>query len=225
MKQNVQLTRGLAIFCVLYSLVFLFKIPRLLLDSQSNSFYVTSIFYMILFVLGLYIFRDDFRQQLAWMKQNVLKSIFILIIGYLFYMIVELIGGLLYSWLSDAFNSSDIILQNDSNIMNAIKILPPVFAFFIMSLAGPAVEEMFYRRFLISTLIKYIPPWLSILLSSLLFAVLHVSSFQASEFFNVLPHFFMGIAMGIIYYKTNNLIYPILIHVFNNFSALLPQFL
>lgn len=155
----------------------------------------------------------------------MLKAIFILIIGYLLYMIADLIGGLLYSWLSQALHISDVVLQNDLNISKAITIMSPVVALFIMSLAGPAVEEMFYRRLLISTLIKYIPPWLAILLSSLLFAILHVSAFQASEFINVLPHFCMGIAMGMIYYKTNNIIFPILLHAFNNFSGLLPQFL
>lgn len=225
MKNSIKLSWSLAIFCILYMGVFLFKIPRLLIDSQSINFAITFSCYACLFGLGILLLKDDLKRNVAWISRNKVKSLLILVGGYVLYTISVLIGGLLYNWMSSMFHIADTALQNDLNIMKAVTIMPPVIALFVLSLAGPAVEEMFYRYFLISGLTKYVPAWLAIILSSLLFAVLHISSLHISEFMNVLPHFFMGAALGVIYYKTNNIIFPILLHALNNFSALLPQFL
>lgn len=225
MKNSVKLSWSLAIFCIMYMGVFLFKIPRLLIDSQSINFVITFCCYACLFGLGILLLKADLKRNLVWISRNKVKSLLILAGGYVLYTISVLIGGLLYNWISSMLHIGDAALQNDLNIMQAVTIMPPVITLFVLSLAGPAVEEMFYRYVLISGLTKYVPAWLAIMASSLLFAMLHMSSLQVSEFIHVLPHFFMGAALGVIYYKTNNIIFPVLLHAFNNFSALLPQLL
>jgi membrane protease YdiL (CAAX protease family) len=79
----------------------------------------------------------------------------------------------------------------------------------------PAVgEELFFRGALQKTLLRWNKkPWLSILLSSVIFALLH------GTFFKILPIFVLGIMLGTVYYVTRNLWYNIIIHFLNNALA------
>nr|WP_230082341.1 CPBP family intramembrane glutamic endopeptidase [Streptococcus sp. zg-70] len=91
-----------------------------------------------------------------------------------------------------------------------------------MGVFGPLVEELFYRQFLLDTLLNYLPKSLAIIISSVLFAVLHVHQFQLSEFVGVLGHFGFGLVFALVYLKTDkNIAFPISLHVLNNVMGLL----
>src|SRR5688500_5816517 len=79
----------------------------------------------------------------------------------------------------------------------------------------PAVgEELFFRGALQKTLLRWNrKPWLSILLSSMVFALLH------GTFFKILPIFCLGLMLGTVYYVTSNIWYNIIIHFLNNALA------
>ena len=50
-----------------------------------------------------------------------------------------------------------------------------------LGVAGPIVEELVFRQFLIGFLERYIPMWAAIAISSILFGLLHVHGFTDSE--------------------------------------------
>ena len=81
----------------------------------------------------------------------------------------------------------------------------------------PAIgEELFFRGSLQKVLLRWNKkPWLSILLSSMVFALLH------GTFFKILPIFTLGIMLGTVFYVTRNLWYCIIIHFLNNAIAVL----
>jgi hypothetical protein len=58
-------------------------------------------------------------------------------------------------------------------------------------------------------------PWLAILVSSLVFGLLH------GTFFKLLPIFTLGLLLGTVYHVTRNLWYTITIHFINNAFAVL----
>ncbi|GAB4458701.1 MAG: type II CAAX endopeptidase family protein [Elainellaceae cyanobacterium] len=77
---------------------------------------------------------------------------------------------------------------------------------FTAAVAAPIFEETLFRGFLLPSLTRYVPVWGAIALSSLLFAVAHLS---LSE---VAPLTTLGAVLGIVYTRSRNLLAPILLH-------------
>jgi membrane protease YdiL (CAAX protease family) len=77
---------------------------------------------------------------------------------------------------------------------------------FTAAVAAPIFEETLFRGFLLPSLTRYMPVWWAIALSSLLFAVAHLS---LSE---VAPLTTLGAVLGIVYTRSRNLLAPILLH-------------
>ena len=87
---------------------------------------------------------------------------------------------------------------------------------FIMALLPAIGEELFFRGSLQKVLLRISnKPWLAILISSLVFALLH------GTFFKLLPIFTLGVLLGVVYHLTRNLWYTIVIHFVNNAFAVL----
>ncbi|MCG6136492.1 MAG: CPBP family glutamic-type intramembrane protease [Nostoc sp. LLA-1] len=91
--------------------------------------------------------------------------------------------------------------------------------FFTAAIAAPIFEELLFRGFLLPSLTRYVPVWASILLSSLLFAIAHLS---LSE---ILPLTALGIVLGVVYTRSRNLLAPMLLHSLWNSGTLLSLFL
>ncbi|MEH2358626.1 CPBP family intramembrane glutamic endopeptidase [Nostoc sp.] len=90
--------------------------------------------------------------------------------------------------------------------------------FFTAAIAAPFFEEILFRGFLLPSLTRYLPVWGSILISSLLFAIAHLS---LSE---ILPLTALGIVLGVVYTRSRNLLAPMLLHSLWNSGTLLSLF-
>ncbi len=91
--------------------------------------------------------------------------------------------------------------------------------FFTAAIAAPFFEEILFRGFLLPSLTRYLPVWGSILVSSLLFAIAHLS---LSE---ILPLTSLGIVLGVVYTRSRNLLAPMLLHSLWNSGTLLSLFI
>ena len=91
--------------------------------------------------------------------------------------------------------------------------------FLTAAVAAPVFEELLFRGFLLPSLTHYMPVWGAISLSSLLFAIAHLS---LSE---VLPLATLGMLLGIVYTRSRNLLAPMLLHSLWNSGTLLSLFL
>jgi uncharacterized protein len=87
------------------------------------------------------------------------------------------------------------------------------------AIAAPFFEELLFRGFLLPSLTRYLPVWASILASSLLFAIAHLS---LSE---ILPLTALGIVLGVVYTRSRNLLAPMLLHSLWNSGTLLSLFI
>jgi hypothetical protein len=87
------------------------------------------------------------------------------------------------------------------------------------AIAAPLFEELLFRGFLLPSLTRYLPVWAAIGLSSLIFAIAHLS---LSE---VLPLMALGIVLGIVYTRSRNLLAPMLLHSAWNSITMLGLFL
>jgi len=92
------------------------------------------------------------------------------------------------------------------------------FQFVILPLyfiSGAIIEEIFFRKIILSWLTKYIPFWCSALISSSLYSLCH---------FNVtrlLTYIAVGYILCLIYKKSNSILTTILIHIILNIIGLL----
>jgi membrane protease YdiL (CAAX protease family) len=86
--------------------------------------------------------------------------------------------------------------------------------FFAMTIAAPVVEELLFRGLLQNALAKYVPSWGAILLSSLLFALVHLQLYAIPALMS------LSIAFGYLYHRTGSLRTNIILHMANNVFAL-----
>jgi hypothetical protein len=91
--------------------------------------------------------------------------------------------------------------------------------FVTAAIAAPFYEETLFRGFLLPSLTRYMSTWQAILLSSFLFAIVHLS---LSE---VLPLMALAIVLGVVYTRTQNLLASMLLHCLWNSGTLIALFL
>lgn len=87
--------------------------------------------------------------------------------------------------------------------------------FFTAAIAAPLFEETLFRGFLLPSLTRYVPVWGAIALSSLVFAIAHLS---LSE---VIPLTVLGAILGLVYTRSRNLLAPMLLHSLWNSATMI----
>lgn len=85
-----------------------------------------------------------------------------------------------------------------------------IFTFIALVIAAPIMEELIFRGIILDGLLKRYSPVKSIILSSVLFGILHLNPWQ------FVSAFIGGLFIGWVYYRTRKLSLSILIHSVNN---------
>lgn len=90
-------------------------------------------------------------------------------------------------------------------------------------IGAPFIEELIYRVFLQSALIKITKsPWISIIAASILFALVHRLNQPPVPWHALLPILMVGVACGVGYERTKRVGVPIVMHVcFNGLNVIL----
>lgn len=84
-------------------------------------------------------------------------------------------------------------------------------------LFSPVVEELLFRRFLLTKISKYLNWWVAAFISSIIFASLH---FNSGGF---IGYIFIGLVWCYYYRKSDNILVPIFSHFIFNYLAILSQ--
>ena len=109
---------------------------------------------------------------------------------------------------------------NTTNALNdTLQNTNPLITLFFAVIMAPIVEEFLCRKLIIDHTLKY-GEWTSILLSGLIFGLIH------GNFFQFFYAFLLGTLFAFIYIKTGKLHYTIIFHmIINLFGGLLPSLL
>jgi membrane protease YdiL (CAAX protease family) len=111
--------------------------------------------------------------------------------------------------------------EKAQQITRAMLVMPDggslVFNLILIALVPAIAEEMFFRGVIQRLLVRITRrAWLGILIASIIFSLLH------GEMLGFFPRVALGVVLGLIYYISNNLWYPIAAHFVNNgFQVLL----
>ncbi len=143
-----------------------------------------------------------------------LKDVGIALLFGLLARIVAIVGTLLILLMSGQATSA-----NDTALFGIAATLKngffPVALLFLLytSLVAPIVEELVFRGLFTQLLFKDGPKWLACLLSSAVFAALHLHSFAPIEF---LLYFALGSVLYLSYARRGEIKDSILVHILNN---------
>lgn len=131
------------------------------------------------------------------------------------------ISGLTSLWLDFSYSKLSHIpfvansIKSYDNSWSGIEKEPYFYVFLAVVFLGPIVEELMFRG-IIFRLLEQHNVYIAFILSSFLFGLWHM------EFIQSVYTIFLGIATAIIYFRTQSMFYPILIHILNNFLSTLP---
>ncbi|WP_449538607.1 CPBP family intramembrane glutamic endopeptidase [Ferdinandcohnia sp. Marseille-Q9671] len=105
--------------------------------------------------------------------------------------------------------------ENTQEIMALVKSLPLLVI--VVSIIGPILEEIIFRQIIFGSLYKKFGFFISALISSLIFAVVHM------DFTHILIYTAMGFTFAFLYVHTKRIIVPIFAHVAMNTFVVVGQ--
>ena len=211
--------KGILIFAILYTVLFVFdgvKLLSYLMPSAIANYLV----YVVLALYGSFLFKDRLIQQWNEIRKTKRKFFFGVLTGWLFLILMTVAFGFISELLRQFFGLVGQGL-NQSNIQSTFQEQPLLIAVFAC-IIGPLVEELFFRQILLRYLRKSLATWLSVFLVGLVFALTHMHSLSLSEWVGAVGYLGGGLAFSIIYVKEKeNIYYPLLVHMLSNSLSLI----
>ena len=128
----------------------------------------------------------------------------------LFWCVVASLGALVPSmWLQELMPELPNTAEEAFDM-----IMKDRLGYFVVGLFAPLTEELVFRGAILKALLQWKPnPWLGIVISALLFALVHMNPAQ-------MPHaVLVGLLLGWMYYRTDSIIPGVVYHWVNNTVA------
>ncbi len=162
-----------------------------------------------------------FRERMRWLgfrSTPLVPALGVIVVA----LVIGLGGSLLYSQLIAYFHlplktNSDVLLeQGKAAPLTTLGLLAAA------ALVAPICEEVFFRGFVFTGLLKRMSLWPSVLLSAVIFGVAH------ADLGSLVPLFIIGLALAWARWRTDSIWPGIVVHALNNTAAavfLLPYLL
>ena len=211
--------KGILIFAILYTVLFVFDGVKLLASLMPSAI-ANYLVYVVLALYGSFLFKDRLFKQWNEIRKTKRKFFFGVLTGWLFLFLMNVVFEFVSEMLRQFF---ELVGQglNQSNIQSTFQEQPILIAVFACVI-GPLVEELFFRQTLLRYLRKSLPTWLSIFIVGFAFALTHMHSLDLSEWVGAVGYLGAGLAFSIIYVKEKeNIYYPLLIHMLSNSFSLI----
>lgn len=174
------------------------------LVTEKNGLAITNItIYLILLVSVCLLFGSEIKQEWQQGKGKIIKQILGYGIGFCLAGIV-IVGTVKILGINTTENQEIV-----ENIMVSANWLSSIITVVI---AGPVVEEIVFRYIIMGKIRPY-GRKKAIIISSVLFGILHLKGINIVEFF---VYFILGICLGIIYDKANKITVSIGVHCLYN---------
>lgn len=215
------------VFPVLFSLIYftLLSTISVLRNMPYNDFLelpvvkgITQLFTHLVFISVFLFYHYKQKINVIYASKvkksvNPVKIVIILAMSFaLIYLTAPFISLLdhLYTFLN--FSPS-------SELPVALNTVPQlIFAIFALALVPAVVEEFIFRGAIFNGLLTKFTPAKTILISALMFMLMH-GSLQQTVY-----QFFLGLVFGYVIYVTGNLLYAIVLHFFNNAIVIITSY-
>ena len=115
---------------------------------------------------------------------------------------------------------TDSVEMPDSMQQASLALSHNVWGLLAIVIVGPVTEELLFREAIAGEMLRRgAGPWVAILTSALAFSIVH---FNFAQGIYALP---LGILLGIIYFKTGNIVLSSLLHIINNSIVVLQLYI
>lgn len=128
----------------------------------------------------------------------------------LFWCVLAALGALIPSvWIQEHMPALPNIVEGEFDM-----IMKDRWGYLVVGLLAPLAEEMVFRGAILRSLLRWKEnPWIGIVISAVLFAVIHMNPAQ-------MPHaFLIGLLLGWMYYRTDSIVPGVVYHWVNNTVA------
>lgn len=213
--RNAIILIGIALLAkfILFGLVVLgikYFFQPLPINSYSNYHLLTSLIIdLVTIIFAARFFNVDIKEQLNKISLTT-TLLFSLLAILIFQLILPLVNPVdFFEKISNqkiTTHQLDLIIFKNPNFYN-------IFYFFLMVIITPVIEEILYRGIILNLLLKKYSVLVSIILSSIIFAFIHL------KFIGIGYLFLYGLLFGFAYYKTKSLFTSILLHFLINLMA------
>lgn len=229
MNLSIVLIYGaIMIFITILQVILLSVFPEILAnDSLFTTFNSISnlVLYSLIFMFFIIVFKKYLKDQLLDLWKNRFRVINILVIGFLMMVAASILSSMILEAL-DVTETSDN--QEALNMLVNGSLFDKISLFVFAVLLAPFVEEIVFRKAVLNIfhfkynadgskkakIKKVIFASIAILISSLVFGLIHVTS---GDFVQIIYYAFLGIILGLLYLVSNKNIYvPIFVHLLIN---------
>lgn len=175
--------------------------------TKDNVILLTLIKDIILALIYIITYRKYLKEKLIDFINNYKENIEITLTSYITGFLIMCIANILISRLG-------INTSTNENAVQSIITNYPYSALIMTGLLAPIIEELLFRKSL-QDVIKN--KKLFIILSGTLFGILHLTNAQSYlELLFIIPYGAMGSAFAYLLTKTDNILYPISMHMMHN---------
>ena len=177
--------------------------------TPYNELILTAFSETMVFIILIILYYKDLIKDFKKLKKDFYKNMDITIKWWFIGIIVMVISNLIIGiFISNA------TAGNEESVQSLLKTSSPI-ALITFGLIGPVVEELVFRK-AFKDIFKN--KYTFILTSGLIFGSLHVVLSLTSlwDLFYLIPYCSLGIAFSIIYQKTNNIYYSMIMHILHN---------
>lgn len=214
--------RPLLVFAGSY-LVLMVLAPMLTPASFMPPALMGPALYAVLAVIGAWALRDILMSALRTVIARPLRTLGATLLGLVLAVAAMVAGSALLSLVAAATGIAPG-LANDDAVSSSLSRLAPAVALLTFGLIGPVVEELVFRVVVLRAAARCLPVAAAVLVSGVLFGLVHVHTLSPSEVITVIPHACLGVALGALAWRYG-IIVPIIVHVLINLSGLLPTVL
>ena len=196
--------------------IFVKVVMKALRPPMAVSVTVQIGLYVILGLLGFRLFQGELAEGLRAWRESTWKSFLWLVGGYVANIALMTVFSMPLALLYPEYES-----LNENNVAYLIGKYPGALLLISLGILGPMTEEAIFRLLPWRLCKGRLQAVWFILPPAICFMLIHVHAFTAMELLYHLPYLATGLVYGVLLHGSRNATLPILLHVCNNFFAIL----
>lgn len=204
------------IFLVLFFSSIFFAILNINLDTITDKEYI---FYLTLsnitlIIIYILIYQKTLVKDFKNFTKNLITNLETSLKYWLIGFIIMIVSNLVITFI---LNKG--IAGNEQDVRNYIDAFP-LFMLFNTVIYAPLTEELTFRKSIKDAINN---KWLYIIISGLVFGMLHIASYITTpiDLVYLIPYGALGISFAMLYYKTDNIFSTISMHAMHNLLAVI----
>lgn len=212
---NILKSIGIILLMLTFTSIF-FGILNLNPSTLSEKEYILylTISNILLIIIFFLIYRKTLIKDLKSYIKNITKNLELSIKYWLIGFIIMIISNLIITFILGKG-----LAGNEQEVRTLIDSFP-IFMIFNTVIYAPLTEELSFRKSIKDCTSK---KWIYVLVSGLVFGMLHIITYISSpiDLVYLIPYSALGIVFALLYHKTNNIFSTITMHAMHNLLAVI----